>query len=481
MAYSALPTWRKRALELVKDPFLLEKLVFYIEERKANGFAENTEKNFWRAVIIVSERSNKPLHELASIDLVKIFNSLLMDRKKNYGKVDELAKLLVQHKTLSTREVTTLLLRRDGKPINKVHAKFLMNLVAEKYPWAKLTKGSNIGWTQSKLEVLGTPVLELKDEDQRYARASIESYFSSIQHFLIWLNKGEMPESIKWFKKKRVRDSPVEDKDIWSEEEIMKAIDAEPSVRGKCIWSLLYESACRNSEFRNLKIGDISRRDQLYMITVDGKTGKRSIPIISSIPYLETLLQHHPNKNNSDAWLFFSDSTSSKPNTLLDLQDISRFLTKSAKRVSRKKIWPHLLRHSRLTFLASKLKESELRQFAGWAKDSDMPAVYVHLNAEDLKNSIMQVNGLIKEEETTSKLKPRQCIICSKQNPAKAKFCLQCGKALDIQTAIELQETKEKDDQLSKTMMEKMVTMQQTMEQMFEEIDQIRKQKMVTA
>jgi len=58
-----------------------------------------------------------------------------------------------------------------------------------------------------------------------------------------------------------------------------------------------------------------------------------------------------------------------------------------------KKVHPHKLRHSRATFLASKLTEAQMNQIFGWKQGSDMPSIYVHLSGRDMDDAILGVYG----------------------------------------------------------------------------------------
>lgn len=148
----------------------------------------------------------------------------------------------------------------------------------------------------------------------------------------------------------------------------------------------------------------------------------------------------------------------------------------------KKRIHPHLLRHTRLTELAKKLTEQELKIFAGWTPDSKMATQYVHLSGRDIDNSILRINGIVRasQEKEAKELKPMTCPRCQENNPSTAKFCYKCSMVLDIKTAVELEEYKAKDDQAVKTMMERMAKMQSTMQDLFQELDQMRKAQKAT-
>ncbi len=163
----------------------------------------------------------------------------------------------------------------------------------------------------------------------------------------------------------------------------------------------------------------------------------------------------------------------------IDRQTLERILDRTAHKAGFKKnIYPHLFRHSRLTELAPKIPEQALKAFAGWGQDSRMAAVYIHMSNKHVDDALAKAHGIELDEETIEdKLAPKNCPRCKEKNPSTAKFCFKCSMILDIKTALELQETKEKDDQTVKTMVERMVKMQQTMKDLFEEIDDLREQK----
>ncbi|MFH1225032.1 MAG: hypothetical protein V1676_04475, partial [Candidatus Diapherotrites archaeon] len=296
-------TWETEALRVV-DSATRKQLIEYDNERKAQGIKLNTRKSFWRAIILISARAKKPIGKLSKQELIAVFNALLSEKKTNYGKLYALRDALIEKRTLSTREIMALFETGKGQPLSDVHAKNLMKSLAEKYSWVKLVRGSNVGHTESRIELSGKPEKDLNTPIQQYARISVETYFSQLQKFLIWLNNNEMPESISWFKKPRKHDNGIQNKHLWTEEEVNSAIEKEPSARGKCIWQVLYESAARNQEFVDLCINSITKNGQTYILSLKGKTGAREVPVVASIPYLNSWLSFHPNKDDVSSPLF---------------------------------------------------------------------------------------------------------------------------------------------------------------------------------
>ncbi len=60
----------------------------------------------------------------------------------------------------------------------------------------------------------------------------------------------------------------------------------------------------------------------------------------------------------------------------------------------KKRVYPHILRHSKATVLANYLTEQQMNVYFGWVQGSDMPAVYVHLSGRDIEGAIKRVCGL---------------------------------------------------------------------------------------
>jgi len=120
----------------------------------------------------------------------------------------------------------------------------------------------------------------------------------------------------------------------------------------------------------------------------------------------------------------------------------------------KKRITPHKLRHSRATFLASRLTEAQMNQIFGWKQGSEMPSIYVHLSGRDVDDAILGVYGLKKTEEEKPKLTPRICPRCNRSNTYDGKFCSRCGLALDINAAAQIEDARRRTDGIMDVLME---------------------------
>lgn len=250
--------------------------------------------------------------------------------------------------------------------------------------------------------------------------------------------------------------------DLLTEEEIIKLINVADNLRDKAVISLLYDSACRISEITNLNIEDIIiETDRTGYITVNGKTGKRQVPLSFSIPSLKNWLNSHPSKDNPKAPLFCS--LHQYFGKRLVNETIRHTIQAYVRRVKiNKRVFCHLFRHSRLTDLDKKgLSHTAMKYYAGWSKNSNMPSVYSHFSAQDTKDLIYQADGITKPKIKKTILEPIICVKCSTPNDQTNKYCYLCGMALDkeAQKDFEIEELLKllikSDPELSKTISKK--------------------------
>jgi len=275
-------------------------------------------------------------------------------------------------------------------------------------------------------------------------RRTASMYLNRFKAFVRWLNGGELPEAWKSFKVNERPEGDLRDK-ILQPEDIKKLLKGSKSVKTKAVISLLYESAMRIGELTSLRIKDIEFTDYGLRVRIKGKTGERVIPIHDSVPYLRAWLQLHPSPK-PEAYLFPGRDGGRSPT-----KSLAELVKVAGERVGLEGIHPHMLRHTRLTELAKKLTEQELKLFAGWTKGSKMASVYVHLSGRDVENAVLgKVFGMkeIKEEEEKRALEPKVCPDCGYMNPADSSFCLKCGYPLTEEAREKIRPIEETIDEL---------------------------------
>jgi len=142
-------------------------------------------------------------------------------------------------------------------------------------------------------------------------------------------------------------------------------------------------------------------------------------------------------------------------NGAVQYKNVRLLLNKLAEKAGiKKKVNPHIFRHSRATHLANHLTEAQMNQYFGWVQGSQMPSTYVHLSGRDIDGTILSLYGLKEDKEKDKKeFAPVKCPRCSSMNSPGGKFCIKCGMPLDIKVAIEIENERKKMDDIMSALM----------------------------
>lgn len=256
--------------------------------------------------------------------------------------------------------------------------------------------------------------------------------------FFGWLMPGE--NLVKFKPKPPQHEVPPEK--ILQSEQVRSLLGACESQRDRALVAVVWDSAARISEILNLNIGHVTVDRFGAVIAVTGKTGRRNIRLVSSVPDLQAWINIHPFKNNPDAPLFVTARRRGTSITRLTIRRVQNIFTRLGDITDcPKDTNPHAFRHGRLTTRGKQLTEAELREYAGWSKKSGMAAVYVHLSGRDIDNKILTVEGIKPEEEPAADPMAMQiCPRCKTSNSPDTRFCKICSMTMNDKVAQELSE-----------------------------------------
>jgi hypothetical protein len=295
-------------------------------------------------------------------------------------------------------------------------------------------------------------------------------------------------ENIPKFKRKEI--SIYKPTDLWTGEDDLLFLRYCPNKRDRCYHTLSRDSSCRPHELLKLRTRDVvfktSGDYQYAEITVNGKTGTRTIPLFSCIPYLKDWLDEHPQRGNPNAMLFPSMSDKNFGRKMMGSEGIRLVyrkykLTYFPKLLENpnvapedkikikdllKKPWnPYIRRHSALTEKARILKEPILKMHAGWSGRSQMNLKYEHWFGNESSQSLLEAYGIVPQDNHSKDiLKPKQCPNCDEPNKPDGKFCAKCRMVLTYDAYTEtLENQKEKEDKLN-VMEEQFNSMQSQMQ-----------------
>ncbi|MFQ5406020.1 MAG: tyrosine-type recombinase/integrase [Candidatus Micrarchaeia archaeon] len=276
--------------------------------------------------------------------------------------------------------------------------------------------------------------------------------------FYKWL-KGDdetFPPEIAWLKPKLKNNARKLPEELLTQDEVLRIAQAAVNARDKALVLVLYESGCRIGEILSLRIKNVLFDQYGAILRVTGKTGDRRVRIISSAPALSSWVENYSKSKEPEAPLWPSLATNyPQKNQPMEHRSVLVTLKRSTEKAGiKKRVYPHLFRHSRATFLAEKLTEAQMKEYFGWVQSSEMAATYVHLSGRDVDNALLALQGLVKsEDKKEEQFKVCFCPRCKEKNSPSAKFCLRCGTPMKEQIAAQVEDEKKVGDNLLNQLM----------------------------
>ena len=279
-----------------------------------------------------------------------------------------------------------------------------------------------------------------------------QTYKVIIRKFFQWLAKEKGKKSIVEWITIRISRSEMKTKqvgDMLTKDEIFSMIKKADNIRDKALIAILAESGARAGEVGNALIKSVNFDEYGVLLALHGKTGTRTVRLIWSVPYISNWLNVHPFKDDPGAFLWVNTSWKNKDKHLKygALRKIFKICSERAG--IKKKVHPHIFRHSLASYYAEFLTEFQMNQFFGWVQGSKMAATYVHMSAKNVNDAILSLNGIKPVELHVETMpKPKICPRCDTVNTAEDKCCVECGGVIDIRYAAELQGIQQQEEEL---------------------------------
>jgi integrase/recombinase XerD len=310
-----------------------------------------------------------------------------------------------------------------------------------------------------KLDRKGVEALVSLINAANYTEHTKHDYKVILKKYFQWLRKcdeeeQEYPEEVRWikanFKKKRLVPEA-----LITPEELAKLAEAAENPRDRAFILTHYDGGFRIGETLSIKVVNLEFDKYSAVVRVDGKTGPRRVRLTIATPALASWLSIHPFRNDPDAPLWVGIGTVGR-NQPLSYAGARAMLRRLAKKTGlKKRIYTHLMRHSRATELANILTEAQMKEHFGWVPGSDMPSTYVHLSGRDVDGAILKAHGITVDQESKAKvaITLTKCRRCGKDITSEDQFCPACGMALDAKAAVQLEEERMKADRLMDLLM----------------------------
>jgi integrase/recombinase XerD len=294
---------------------------------------------------------------------------------------------------------------------------------------------------------------------RRYTEHTKHDYKIIIKKYFQWLrgcdeDAHEYPPEVAWiktsFKKKRLLPEA-----LLTKEEFKKLVGATENLRDRAFILTHYDGGFRIGETLSLRILNVSFDKYSAVVRVDGKTGPRRVRLTISTPALASWLSIHPFKNDPNAPLWVGVGTVGRGNPL-SYDGARALLRRLAKKAGlKKRVYTHLMRHTRATELANILTEAQMKEHLGWVPGSDMPSTYVHLSGRDVDGAILKAHGITVDQETKAKIAfiLTKCPRCDQESSSDAQFCPKCGMVLNVKAALKIEAERDLADRIMDILM----------------------------
>jgi len=207
---------------------------------------------------------------------------------------------------------------------------------------------------------------ELKRKDGRpYSDETKVDFKKLLKKFYKWFlgDNEHYPDLVNWF------DTSLREKEIpaLTRQEVERLVESSPDLEAKTIIMVLFDSGARIEEFLNIRLKHLTRKDDYYMVWIEySKTKPRTISLPLCTKLLDNFLRER-NLDNPEAPVFTSNYDA-----------IRMMLTRLGKKVLKKPVYPHLLRHSSATYYAN-IERNYFRfcKRYGWTFGSRMAQRYI--------------------------------------------------------------------------------------------------------
>jgi len=302
-----------------------------------------------------------------------------------------------------------------------------------------------------------------QDPDKRWI-TTWNDYLGRIKYFFRWLHNyddnrfddvqfsdWETPDFVRIKKKKTKRISPYLENELWEKEDLLTIIKYEPYKRNKAILSLLWDLDARPHEVTLLRIKHIRIKERYGEgeIPHEAKTGTGPVLLTMSFPYVRDWLNEHPFKNEPEARLICNLNNGSPitPDAidfvmkqlrgriirlLEDAKINNEYEREKLEYLVKTKKWnAYCIRHSAITADSDYLPEYALKKKVRWSMNSKQGSRYIKRRmGNDLKQKILEYNGIISTPELVRKPSILNCPRCELVNAKENKYCSKCSYPL---------------------------------------------------
>ena len=274
---------------------------------------------------------------------------------------------------------------------------------------------------------------------RHYSAETMADFHMVVKRFQKFVRYGDTdretpyPDEVRWLRK-NVKESERRAPLFFTDQEVEAMIRAADKLRDKAFIATYGEMGGRPSEFLLLRIGDLTFDDNGVVVQIrQGKTGWRTLRLISSAAYLADHISTHPYRSDPNAPLWLTTSTNhlNQPMSWLAADKLVKEAGSKAG-IRKGRCHMYMFRHGSATRNARFLTDAEMRLMFGWSPSSKVPGRYVHLSGGDLDQKYQQVYGSGRPVEPPKpSSRPVVCPRCQEKGSPGMRFCPKCATPLE--------------------------------------------------
>jgi integrase len=332
-----------------------------------------------------------------------------------------------------------------------------------------------------------------KNNGEKYSDYSKDKFDSALSKFYNWFIKKEGkgykesvhgPDLVEDLETNIELSTEVDPDSLPTPKEVRKVGNHAKNLRDKTLIVLLWSTGARVGEIFKTEYSDkvltwenVEFKGDKAWITLEGKTGKREIPIKTGMPLLRELWEENDadledpvfiekrkksfcpdcdslaELNGSNTDKEFKEYECSECDwegkgtdivrkyTAMGDNAVRRVLERTIKRAGLEGEFAHnphdFGRKSRAVYKARiGYTDHQMRGFFGWSETSDAPKHYLSLVKEDLEKALAEEYGEEVEYDNgydEEALRPIECVKCGRINSPVQDMCSECGNALTEQ------------------------------------------------
>jgi len=245
--------------------------------------------------------------------------------------------------------------------------------------------------------------------------------YYALQSFFKYIKREDLLQDIKPPKKPQTMPKYL------TIEEVKKLVDHTARPRDRALILMLFATGLRVSEIVSLKIKDVDFKRGIIRVYRHKSELESEIPIADfALLALREAINTYFRQDN-DAPLF-----QNKYGEALSIRSVQKILQNAAKRAEiKKKVSPHVLRHTYATFLLSKgFNLVEIQELLGHASIRTT-RIYSHVVKTELERKYHATfSSREPEEEKPVTIKVTYCPKCGSKIGQGWRFCVNCGEDL---------------------------------------------------